>query len=403
VTSGGWEIVRVEQVGEIITGKTPSTQDPMNYGTDLPFIKPPDVYGGRVVRSAASGLSKKGKAFARLLPPGSVLVTCIGVLGRVAITGMESATNQQINAIVPNTSRVLPKWLLFACQAPDFQRQLLQASTATTVRLINARQFSKLTLPLAPLDEQEAIVEEVEKQFTRIEAGQAFIRQGKASLVRCRLSLIQRWVTGVPGASRFWEEVEIGEVADVVTGNTPSTKDPSNYEGEIPFFKPKDLNAGYYVKKAESTLSDKGASLARLISAGSVMVTSIGATTGKTGLARVGGATNQQINSVVPRDLDQLVPEWLYWFFVSPQGQQLIWSNTSSTTLPILNKGRFLRLRVPLLPRDVQVQVVEMIERGVSVIDATAQQLDRASLGGNRLRSLILIERFTEEQQQAVS
>jgi len=97
-----------------------------------------------------------------------------------------------------------------------------------------------------------------------------------------------------------WAWASVEQLGDVVTGNTPSTREQENYDGSIPFFKPSDLNAGYWVRDSETTLTEAGAQKARLLPAKSVLVTCIGATIGKTGLSQVEGATNQQINGLVP-------------------------------------------------------------------------------------------------------
>ena len=158
-----------------------------------------------------------------------------------------------------------------------------------------------------------------------------------------------------------WADVAIAEVANTFTGSTPSKKESQYYGGDVPFFKPTDLDAGYFVYKSTDTLTDEGAEKARLFPADSVLVTCIGATIGKTGLARVGGATNQQINIVVPYD-ELADAKFLFWCFVSNEGQRQIKDNASATTLPILNKGRFNLLRFPLPPRAEQSRIVSAIE-----------------------------------------
>lgn len=91
---------------------------------------------------------------------------------------------------------------------------------------------------------------------------------------------------------RNWISARIGDLGEVITGSTPSKKDSSFFGGNIPFYKPTDLDAGYEVIEAREHLSELGASESRIIPAFSILVTCIGATIGKTGLARRICATN---------------------------------------------------------------------------------------------------------------
>ena len=83
-----------------------------------------------------------------------------------------------------------------------------------------------------------------------------------------------------------WGEVTIGEIANVVTGNTPKKTNPENYNGKIPYYKPKDLDQGASIMKTETTISEIGLLESRELPPHSILVTCIGATIGKTGYIR---------------------------------------------------------------------------------------------------------------------
>ena len=99
----GWERVRVDELGTVLTGKTPSTKDADNYGGDIPFIKTPDMHGNAFVLQAETYLTEKGaKSQAnKFLPAGALLVSCIGTVGVVSLTSELCQFNQQINAVIP--------------------------------------------------------------------------------------------------------------------------------------------------------------------------------------------------------------------------------------------------------------------------------------------------------------
>lgn len=159
-----------------------------------------------------------------------------------------------------------------------------------------------------------------------------------------------------------WVKTELGEIGEIVTGSTPPKNNPEYFGDDIPFYKPTDLDAGYEVIKAREYLSTAGAQKSRLLPSLSILVTCIGATIGKTGLSRLICTTNQQINAIVPFN-DLVNPFWLYRVITSPALQQAIVDNSSSTTLPILNKSRFSKLLIPLPPLNEQRRIVDKLER----------------------------------------
>ncbi|PIQ44672.1 MAG: restriction endonuclease subunit S, partial [Deltaproteobacteria bacterium CG12_big_fil_rev_8_21_14_0_65_43_10] len=95
-----WPEVQFAKVAEIVTGNTPPKKDPDNYGPGVPWAKPPDLDAWEPVTKTAETLSPKGQKLARLLPEETVMVCCIGSIGRVGIAGTTLATNQQINSLI---------------------------------------------------------------------------------------------------------------------------------------------------------------------------------------------------------------------------------------------------------------------------------------------------------------
>ena len=99
----GWTSGVIGDLGEIVTGKTPSKKKASYYGDDIPFIKTPDMHGNSVVTKTEENLSDEGASSqaTKMLPPRSILVSCIGTVGVVALNASVAQTNQQINAIIP--------------------------------------------------------------------------------------------------------------------------------------------------------------------------------------------------------------------------------------------------------------------------------------------------------------
>lgn len=101
-----WKVRPLGEIGEIITGNTPSRNHPEYYGNYIEWIKSDNINtSGHFLTTAFEGLSEDGARRGRVARSGSVLVTCIAgskdCIGNVAIANRAVAFNQQINAIVP--------------------------------------------------------------------------------------------------------------------------------------------------------------------------------------------------------------------------------------------------------------------------------------------------------------
>ena len=254
-------------------------------------------------------------------------------------------------------------------------------------------------IPLPPLAEQERIVNEIQRLFSIIdivENGkdglQTAIQQAKNKILDLAIhgKLVPQDPNDEPASEllkrinpkaeitcdnphypfelpKGWEWTTLGEIGEIITGNTPSKDNKEYYGGNIPFFKPTDLEQGIDTKFSNDKLSQLGFESSRKLPANTVLVTCIGATIGKTGLISVEGSCNQQINAIVPTK--SIIPYFLYYACVSEYMQNEIKSNASATTLPILNKGNFSKKAFPLPPLSEQHRIVAKIEELFAQLD----------------------------------
>ncbi|MFW6124311.1 MAG: restriction endonuclease subunit S [Acidobacteriota bacterium] len=149
-----WEVVKIEDIGKVITGNTPPKKQ-KEYWTngEINFIKPPDLQNGSII-TFSEKISKKAENVARITIKGSVLVSCIGILGRVGYTKNKVAFNQQINAVEPNID-INGLFLFYALQNQQYQIENL--ASFTTVPIVSKAKFTKVKIPLPPLHEQKKI------------------------------------------------------------------------------------------------------------------------------------------------------------------------------------------------------------------------------------------------------
>jgi len=157
--------VMLKEIGEIITGNTPSKKIKEFWDSnDICFIKPDIIadFGLNEIDVSNEYISECARKRARIVSKGSVFVTCIGSIGKIGIAGKgEYAFNQQINAIVPN-SKINPRYLAYDLL---FNKQrLIAISNAPVVPIINKSQFGEFVVNIEPdINKQYRIVDILDK------------------------------------------------------------------------------------------------------------------------------------------------------------------------------------------------------------------------------------------------
>ena len=198
-----WKKVRVSDIGTIITGNTPPKINKSNFGSHVPFVKPPELLND-IIQDVSDYLSKEGAAKARVIPPNSVLVSCIGNLGKTGINSFPVAFNQQINAIVPFNG-INPLFIFYQAQSFFFRKQLEEFSSATTISIINKGNFQQLFLNLAPRNEQNRIVAKIEELFSEIDKGLENLQKAQELLNLYRQTLLKNAFEGK--LTEKWREI----------------------------------------------------------------------------------------------------------------------------------------------------------------------------------------------------
>lgn len=204
-----WVKTELDNLGDILTGKTPSTKDQDNFHGEIPFIKPGDLYSGGYIHTTSETLSKKGGSNVPLLPENSILVTCIGNIGKVGITTKRSAFNQQINALIP-TSIINHKYAYhYICTLKNwFENE----SSSTTIPIINKGRFSKAPILLPSQAEQKEIADRLDKLLAQVEETQARLARIPDIIKQFRQSVLAAAVSGK--LTKDWiEQNEIHESA----------------------------------------------------------------------------------------------------------------------------------------------------------------------------------------------
>ncbi len=147
-----WEEKKLGDVGDVITGKTPSTSDKSLWDGNIQFVTPTDISDEKYQYKTLRTVTNHSKL--KILPASSIMFTCIASIGKMSLSTQPCITNQQINSIVPN-SKHNNEYIYYAVLSISDFIKSTQANT--TLPIINKTEFSKFEILVPDIDEQTKI------------------------------------------------------------------------------------------------------------------------------------------------------------------------------------------------------------------------------------------------------
>lgn len=235
--SGEWEDRKILELGNIVTGSTPPTDDKENFNGNYLFVSPADIQNNRYVEDTITTLSEKGFNKGRILKEGSVLVVSIGsTIGKVAQINAKATTNQQINAIEPNAK--FDKDFVFSLLVKK-AKQIKELAATQAVPIINKTSFSLVdVITTSNTTEQSRIG----TWFQHLDQLITLHQKKYNKLTNIKKAMLEKMFpkngADVPeirfeGFEGKWEEKRLGEIAEFCRGkgmNKEAVVDNGSYK-----------------------------------------------------------------------------------------------------------------------------------------------------------------------------
>lgn len=346
------------------------------------------------------------KAEAYLLKEGDILFARTGAtVGKSYLVNnlQEKAIYASYLIRVKTNHYVLPEFVKYFFESGFYWEQVLGNSVGIGQPNVNGTILSNLELPIPPIMEQKRIVKELGKWLSiidKIEENKGQLQKNiswaKSKVLDLAIhgKLVQQDPNDEPATELLkrinpkaeitsdnghyqklpegWAVCTLKNVCKVITGSTPSKSNPIYYGGNIPFYKPADLDFGRYVKNASEYLSEEGMCVSRVVPAGSTAVCCIG-TIGKVGYLVNAGTTNQQINCAIPSKA--VYDVFLFYLCSSSWFYNNLIKKSSAVTISIVNKSKMENIEIPLPPLEEQHRIVAKIEEIYAQLDAIEASL----------------------------
>lgn len=228
-----WCWTTIKNVATVVTGGTPAKNNSDYYGGEFPFFKPADLDAGRHVSEASEYLSDLGKSVSRIIPAQATAVCCIGSIGKCGFLDVEGATNQQINSAIPYFNAL---YQYFYMNTEFFTNQLRNSASATTIAIVNKTKMESCYYPLAPLAEQQRIVDRIESLFAKLDEAKEKAQAVVDSFETRKAAILHKAFTGELTAKwreehgvgmDSWEKKSVGELCISLKYGTAKKSDAS--------------------------------------------------------------------------------------------------------------------------------------------------------------------------------
>ena len=369
-------MAKLGELGKIITGNTPKTSDAQNYrSNDICFVKPSDFTDNEIteIHQSEFYISEYAKDKARVLPTDSILVTCIGIIGKVAINKVPCAFNQQINAIIPERKICDPRYVAYAIQ--NVQPQMQNTANAAVVPILNKTQFSNIEIPLPSLETQKQIVEFLDKVTSLI----SLRKQQLAKLDE----LVKARFVEMFGESEYPCNSLISLIIEGAGLSYGIVQPGDDGTGDMGVLRPVDFADGKIktdsIKYIDRSLGD-GFKKTELN--GNELLITVRGTTGITALtdSRFKGMNVTRGIAVIRYDKKKVDPIYLNEYIQMEKSQQYIKEHTRGATLQQINLSELRDLEIVIPPLPLQRVFATFVERVDQQKQTVQQSLEKLEL-----------------------
>ena len=429
VPSGKWRDVITEDIAEKVAmgpfGSSIKVETFVPEG--VPVISGQHLHGFRV--DDAPGFNFISPEHAQRLANanvhrGDVVFTHAGNIGQAAYIPEDSQFERYVISqrqfyLRCDRSKALPEFVALYFRSPEGQHQLLANTSQVGVPSIAqpVTYLRTIRIPLPSLPEQQAIAHVLGTLDDKIELNrrmnetleamaQALYKSWFVKFEPVRAKMEGRWRPGesLPGlpAEHYdlfpdrlvdsemgrmpdeWTVKALGDFGDVITGKTPSTKQPDYYGEDVPFLRIPDMHGRMYAVTTSSMLSHDGAvsQSRQALPLGSISVSCI-ATPGLVILNHRETHTNQQINSIVPNDMR--ASKYLYWS-CRQMASEIMSGGSGGSVFHNMNKSTFSAIEI----LDADIRVIRAFEEQVSPLHEIILSNERQSQYLAALRDALL-------------
>ena len=352
---------KIDDIGEVVSGGTPSTNKNEYWYGDIGWITPKDLstYEDIYISRGERNISSEGlnNSSAKLVPKNTVLMTSRAPIGYIAIASNELSTNQGFKSLICDEKICHYKYFYYWLKLNI--NYIINNANGSTFNEISGGTFKNLEISLPSITEQKAI----SSVLWTIDEKVSVLKRINNNLITVAKAIFRDRFIFYHGYESQMINTDYGEIPntfdvkkindiskEVVCGKTPSTKVEENYGDKMPFITIPDMHGNVFVVNTERKLSEIGiqSQIKKILPKNSICVSCI-ATAGLVSITSEESQTNQQINSIICKE--GISPYFVYLYMGELSEYIKILGSGGSTTLN-LNKREFAKIELAIPPQD---------------------------------------------------
>ena len=350
-----WKEYKLGEIIQIIGGGTPKTSVPEYWDGDIPWLSVSDFNNGKkYVFTTEKHITQLGlnNSSTKLLHKDDIIISARGTVGVVAMIGSDMAFNQSCYGI-RNKDLVDKQYLYYLLV--NSVNGLKQNAYGGVFDTITRETFDLIDVSLPSLDEQRRIAAILSSLDDKID----LLHRENATLEQMAETLFRQWF--VVEAKEEWEEGKLGDILSVKGGTTPSTKEPSFWDGDIAWTSPRDVTTlnGLCLFETEKRITQKGLEQisSGLLPSGTLLMSSR-APVGVLAFAEIPLAINQGYIAIL--DDKGYSKEFIYLWLKT--NMDLVHSYSNGSTFMEISKSAFKSLVIVIPPKEEVGIFVEKIK-----------------------------------------
>lgn len=238
-----WEKKKLGDIGNIISGGTPSSSNKEYWNGHINWFTPSEVGKTKFVSESIRKITEKGlkNSSAKLLPKGTILLSSRATIGEKSILLNSATTNQGFQSIITN-NEAINEFIYYYIDT--LKSELIKQSSGSTFLEISNTILKKLKIYIPNLQEQEKIanfLSTVDKKIENLANTITSLENQKKGLLQQIFSQKLRFKDENGNNYPNWEKKKLGDICKFTGGGTPSTSILKYWNGTIPWISSSDL------------------------------------------------------------------------------------------------------------------------------------------------------------------